>query len=88
MKPRRSIAVASFGKFPAGAKLIIRPFPDGHRPGFMLLTEAQAAVERAGNVTDILAECLSAKRLSDWAFDNGAFEVRHDYDLKLSEGEA
>lgn len=33
------------------------------------------------------ATCVSAKRLSDWAFENGAHSVRHAYDLKLSDGE-
>lgn len=37
---------------------------------------------------DVIAMCGSAKRLSDWAFAEGAQEVRHDYDLKLSDGEA
>jgi hypothetical protein len=37
---------------------------------------------------ELLAVCESAKRLSDFAFENGASEVRHDYHLKLSDGEA
>lgn len=35
----------------------------------------------------VIATCASAKRLSDWAFEHGAFCVRHDYDLSLSDGE-
>jgi hypothetical protein len=36
---------------------------------------------------ELVAECEYAKRLSDWAFENGARLVRHDYDLKLSDWE-
>jgi hypothetical protein len=34
-----------------------------------------------------VAADTSAKVLSDWALRNGAREVRHDYDLRLSENE-
>ncbi len=40
---------------------------------------------RVGNQD--IASCEYAKRLSDWAFHNGAFSVKHDYDLRMSDGE-
>lgn len=36
---------------------------------------------------DLIATCDSAKRLADWAFENGAWKVVYDYDLKLSDDE-
>lgn len=35
----------------------------------------------------LVATCTSAKRLADWAFENGARSVRHDYDLAIADGE-
>lgn len=37
---------------------------------------------------EVIAHCPSSKRLNDWAFENHALRVRHDFDLKLSENEA
>jgi hypothetical protein len=36
---------------------------------------------------ELIAECEYAKRLSDWAFINGAKEVKSPYDLALSDWE-
>ncbi len=50
------------------------------RPGMVTNFELTADGE-------ILATCESSRRLSDWAFQNGALRVRHDFDLRLAEGE-
>ncbi len=34
---------------------------------------------------ELIATCEYSKKLSSWAFNNGAFTVHHNYDLKLAE---
>jgi hypothetical protein len=81
LKPRRSFEVTVHGAMPQDAVLTILVEKND---GFGLYADLG---ERPGYLT-LLATCDSAKRLSDYAFDNGAMSVRHDYDLRLSDGEA
>lgn len=80
---RRSVPVHAYSQIKIGYSVQIRPDYDCSSIdppliGFNLLN--QAGTER-------IAHCASAKRLSDWAFEHGCSEVRHDYDLRLSDGE-
>ena len=36
---------------------------------------------------ELVARCLSAKRLADWSFEQGAQVVVYNYNLSLSDGE-
>ena len=81
MIPRRSVPVHEHGSVVSGERLVIsasQNFGTEHPLDFVL---------HRGDGESI-ATCVSAKRLSDWAFENGAQEVRHDYDLRLSDGES
>jgi hypothetical protein len=77
--PRRLHRVTEVATFKIGASLYIitESPPPGAPHAFELLCNGQT-----------IAVCQSAKALSDWAFRHGASEVRHDYDLILSDGEA
>lgn len=85
MIPRRSIPVHVIRKPESGEHVTITYHGDGNAPHgvFSLYSSDVAGIFE----DDMIAESWSAKRLSDWAFEHGAFEVRHDYDLKLSDGE-
>lgn len=75
MIPRRSIPVEEF-RVVAPTNVAIRVSTSG--VGFACLSVKTG---------EVIATCSSAKRLADWAFENGAFEVRHEYDCKLSDSE-
>lgn len=78
MKPRRSFKVTVLGAVPQGPVTIV--IGDPHLDGAFVLVPASAM--------KAIARCHSAKRLAEWAFEEGAESVRHDYDLRLSDGEA
>lgn len=74
MKARRDFEVSSCGQVPQDGEVTI--YFNGE------------TFDLFDDLGRLIAECASAKRLSDYAFDNGAQSVKHDYDLKLSDGEA
>lgn len=79
MIQRKDNLVAVVSKFPpTGCKVVITATPR---------RDAAAMFELSYN-GDLVARCLSAKRLSDWAFEQGAQVVTHSYNLSLSDGEA
>jgi hypothetical protein len=74
MKPRRAAKVTVTDKRDLNTKkTMITVHPEG---GFALSVDGV-----------VVARCEYAKRLADWAFEKSAFEVRHSYDLALSDRE-
>lgn len=85
VKPRRSFEVLEFGPpLPQSGHVAI-VYDDRFDASWFVLIDA---AELASPVRTIIAQCESAKRLSDFAFESGAQEVRHAYNLKLSDSEA
>lgn len=79
MKARRDFKVTECGQVPQDSHVKI----EFNGKGLFELS-----VNLGLGLWGVVATCPSAKRLSDWAFDNGAQSVKHAYDLKLSDGEA
>lgn len=75
MKIRRNIPVKVHVKYDCNGKNLLITVSNGE---YNL-----SAID--GSVT--IASCESAKRLNDWAFEGGAFSVRHQYDCRLSDNE-